>query len=824
MKSIAALLILGLSLNLPTGSAIAQVIPDGSIPTNVNSLDNLNFTIDGGGRSGNNLFHSFSQFSVPTNGSAAFNNAVDVQNIFARVTGRDVSRIDGVLRANGSANLFLLNPNGLLFGPNAQLNIGGSFLGTTASSIQFADQTEFSATNLAPLLTMSAPIGLQIGQQPGAIQVTGAGHQLIDRTGFSPYQQAGTTPHGLRVQPNQQLALIGGDITLMGGVLTAPQGQITLVATDSAQIAMDPIAGTFAQLPTDHRGRTIQLAQQALVDVSGQGVGGIAIQSRNLSLQDSSVILSQSQSLTPNVPSGRRINLNIQDQLTLDGSNTTNGISSSITTAGLAAASSADIEIQTADLALLNTASILSRNFSQTSGGNIKINASRKTLIAGDSPTSEDVSIITASTFTQGTAGNIQLTTNQLALLNGGSISSNTFNSGASGNLMIGAQDILISGVESQTFRPSNIAAATLAGGKGGNIEIVTERLRLQAGGWIDSSSYASGAAGNVDIQASDFVEVAGGVPSIGLNSLIASAAAPLQPPSLRAIFQLPDQPEGSSGSVMIRAAAIRVLDGATIDVRTEGTGKAGEIILKGDRLLLSNDAKIRSNSASGQGGNLDLTFQSEVLLRGGSQIIANAGGTGNGGDILINTPILLGLENSDIIANAIQGRGGNIQITTQGIFGLKNRPQLTPESDITASSKFGVNGTVEVNKLGVDPNSALLTLPVGIVDPSQRIAQTCNASQGSSFVATGRGGIPSTPLRPVNNNGIWHDLRTTSPKTTASMTIVDQSSIPTITSSTTPLQEATGWFKTQQGQIILNAQTVAPLPNKTANCSRGSS
>jgi filamentous hemagglutinin family protein len=150
---------------------LAQVLPDGTLPTTVTSPDGRNFSIEGGGRSGSNLFHSFSQFSVPTNGSVLFNNAVDVQNIFSRVTGSQVSNIDGLLQTQGTANLFLLNPNGIVFGPNAKLNIGGSFLGTTANSFKFADNTEFSASNPQSLLTISVPIGLQMGQTPGRIVV-----------------------------------------------------------------------------------------------------------------------------------------------------------------------------------------------------------------------------------------------------------------------------------------------------------------------------------------------------------------------------------------------------------------------------------------------------------------------------------------------------------------------------------------------------------------------------------------------------------------------------------------------------------------------------
>uniref|UniRef100_UPI0039A56BF2 filamentous hemagglutinin N-terminal domain-containing protein n=1 Tax=Nostoc piscinale TaxID=224012 RepID=UPI0039A56BF2 len=138
----------------------AQVTPDGTLNTDVSS----SYSITKGTRVGNNLFHSFSQFSVPTGSSASFENDIDIQNIFSRVTGGQVSNIDGQISAKGNANLFLLNPAGIIFGKNASLNIGGSFVATTANSIKFADGSEFSAVQGAdkPLLTMSVPVGLQM--------------------------------------------------------------------------------------------------------------------------------------------------------------------------------------------------------------------------------------------------------------------------------------------------------------------------------------------------------------------------------------------------------------------------------------------------------------------------------------------------------------------------------------------------------------------------------------------------------------------------------------------------------------------------------------
>jgi filamentous hemagglutinin family protein len=100
---------------------ICQVSPDRTTNTIVTTNNQRDFTVEVGSQAGGNLFHSFQLFSVPTGGSVFFNSATTVQNIFSRVTGTNVSTIDGSIRASGNANLFLLNPNGVIFGANATL-------------------------------------------------------------------------------------------------------------------------------------------------------------------------------------------------------------------------------------------------------------------------------------------------------------------------------------------------------------------------------------------------------------------------------------------------------------------------------------------------------------------------------------------------------------------------------------------------------------------------------------------------------------------------------------------------------------------------------
>ena len=199
-------LCLGLIIN--PNSSIAQVVSDNTTDTQISVTENIS-TITGGTKTGQNLFHSFEQFSVNNGAIAHFNHGLNIERIFSRVTGGSISQIDGLIRANGNADLFLLNPAGIIFGANGSLDIGGSFVATTAESLVFEDGIEFSATTEKdrPLLTINAPIGLQYGVNTGEIAIL----PNSDRS----------SPSGLNIKPGNVLALVGGDIDITRNDLNA---------------------------------------------------------------------------------------------------------------------------------------------------------------------------------------------------------------------------------------------------------------------------------------------------------------------------------------------------------------------------------------------------------------------------------------------------------------------------------------------------------------------------------------------------------------------------------------------------------------------------
>jgi filamentous hemagglutinin family protein len=693
---------------------------------------------------------------VPTGGAAIFNNAPDVVNIFSRVTGGSISSIDGLIQANGSANLFLINPAGIIFGSNASLNIGGSFIGSTAQSFKFSDGTEFSTVNPAPpLLTINVPIGLQMGPEPGAITVQNTGHrmQFIQDANLQP----ANAPIGLSIALGQTLALIGGAVNLDGGILRAPSGHLEL---GSAQGSIVGINTTTAQWKFDYshiqQFGNIQLLHQSLVETSGAPAGSMNFQGRNIEVKDGSGALLVNQGSH----NSGHLTLHASQSLEMKNPGTYGFDHSFLWADNNSTGLGGNLLISAPHILLQDGAIIGARNFKIGKTGNIVVDAASTLEFTGYSPTPVS-SGLNNFNFGSGLGGDIQVNTGSLKLSNAGVILNSARGVGNGGNVIVNAaQQIEIVGQPLINLNPSGIIVSTFRQGNTGQLTISTPKLTLLEGGAVITSTLGRGNGGNAIVNVSQEILVSGVGKGTGTgNPSRIGAKAELVPLPLQRRYELSPFPQGNSGDLVINTPKLTITDRGNVGTSHEGVGNAGDLYINSDRILLDSAGSITANTLSGEGGNLKLQA-TMIILRHSSNITATAGGSGNGGNITINAPIIAGFENSDIIANAVKGRGGNIQITTQGIFGLKFRPQLTPENDITASSQFGLNGTVAINNVTVDPTSGLVELPVVLADASRKMGSVCDRTEGSSFVYTGRGGLPENPLGRLETLQPWEDLR----------------------------------------------------------------
>jgi large exoprotein involved in heme utilization and adhesion len=250
--------------------------------------------------------------------------------------------------------------------------------------------------------------------------------------------------------------------------------------------------------------------------------------------------------------------------------------------------------------------------------------------------------------------------------------------------------------------------------------------------------------------------------------------------------------------------------------------GQAGNLTIIANSLTLNQGSITAETGTSGAEGGANITLKGlDLLLMGNESLIsANALGTANGGNITIDSKFIVatpptGSEGSDIVANAVNGDGGRVNITTEGLFDTDFRPRRTPLNDITASSETGAAGVVSITTPNVDPSRGLGELPTNLVDAQGLIDRSCTAGRGSafnsSFTVTGRGGLPSNPLEPLNSDAVvsnWVSLDSEQENP-------DSAATNTNPASTTPNQivEAQGWVKTPDGRVILVAQAPTVTP-----------
>ena len=353
--------------------------------------------------------------------------------------------------------------------------------------------------------------------------------------------------------------------------------------------------------------------------------------------------------------------------------------------------------------------------------------------------------------------------------------------------------------------------------GNGGSIIINSaSKLIISNETKILTNTQGSGKGGDIDINATDLVQSSN---SELLTQSSGSGDAGNVKINTREL--LVDNTEISSSSNTLTDDSAEV-NGAQLTVSSK-LGQAGSLNITADNVFLNRGkltAETRGKSDS-EGANITLNIKDLLRMRNKSEISAEAFDTADGGNITINNSegFIVGMpfEDNDINANADRGNGGNINITTQNIFGLAFRDTKTEQSDITASSKFGLSGKVTVNKLNVNPASSLVELPSTLVTTTG-IKAGCAASQGNTFTVRSKGGLPQSPDDLFDGNAIHTELLDLIPTQDIASDISYQN-YPNYRNSTLSVDnkhksqnqnqivEATGWIVDAKGDVLFVAK-----------------
>lgn len=702
--------------SLPTQ---AQIIPDTTLPSNSQVAPGCQVCAIGGGTvRGANLFHSFREFSIPTGGSAQFNNAPQIQTILTRVTGPNASRIDGLIQANGTANLFLLNPNGITFGPNAALQIGGSFVASTTDRFQFPDGNEFSAVDpqAPPLLAINLTPGLQYGRGQAPIENNG----------------------NLAVNPGHSLMLLGSDV-FQRGTLTAPGGTVQVLGDrvallDQAQIDVSApqgggtvlIGGDFqgnGPVPTASRtfvGPKVSITADALDAGNGGKVivwgneatrfyGTVSAQGGDrggnggfveISGRDFLAYQGQVNAIAPNGLPGTLLldptnitviaggnnppELTANDQFADPGVNNTinNGTINNatanvilqatntivfdapvnITTPGIGFSVEAgnSIILQGGPLAFLGFG-----NNIRTNGGNVSLRANADITI--------DNAAIRTNSAVGGDAGAIAIAAGRLILQNGGGLLAESFGAGQAGTITIQANEVNIA--TAPTSNLSGISASGYGTGNAGRIAVNTGRLVLSGGSQIQSASLGAGDAGAIAVQANQ-IELYGQSNSARVTGL----------------FTLPEvNSSGRAGAITLDTQRLLVQDGAGIYAGTVTSGTGGTLTIRaseidvngiGSRPSLLSVGVLRGLNSTGNAGSMQITTD-RLTVRNGAVITANAFG-GQAGTVNIQANAIALLNGGELAAEGRQS--GTINLNTA-------RLQVSDASFLSAAALAGDGG-----------------------------------------------------------------------------------------------------------------------------------
>ncbi len=815
-NSASACLLLAVVLGLGSSSlALADILLDGTLSEPVElsrGAAGKDYVVPHsvGETRGGNLFHSFRTFDIQSGESATFTGPDNINNVISRVTGGAQSTINGLLRSQvGTADFWFINPAGVMFGPEAQVDVPGAFHVSTAAELRFADGTLFSAIDpAASSLTVAPPQAFGfVDSNPAKI--------TVDKS-------------NLQLDTGQTLSFVAGDLVIQGGQsgsIQVPSGAVNFVgvaAPGDVVIGNDAIDASAVDQFGD-----VTLTDDAIIDTSGNGGGTVRIRAGQFLVEQGSTVNADNQGAQHDTAA---IDV-VADSVSM--------VSGRLTADVHDTGDAGQINIVVRDLEVRNGGIIASGTLSRGAGGRIVIDAEHM-LISGGGILggAGGITTLSNSPFETANAGEIDITTGDLELVDGGAITSISLGNGNAGPITIrvttgdmtldhgtisasafgkgdgdaGALSIEVMKGDLRVSNDALIASQTALGqGRGGNIDVSTGRLVIDTGGAITVETLGPGVGGELSVKAREGIILTN--VNVNENRLSGLLATSRNTPIISEKADL-----GNAGRIHVSAPWLEVGDGGLISSFTEGGGTGGLVEIVVGRLILTGSGEILSSAfGSGNAGDIIVNAEGNVTMSAGSAIrtsalFSNAGNItlsagdtlamdngiilsiaarGAGGEIAISVvrlldlndsqitssvagsdadsnagnisidPVFVVLDGSTLQANAVVGNGGNIRIVGENLI-------ISPDSIIEASSELGIDGAILITAPETDISGSLTALPATFLNATDLLSDACSSRVGtdvSSLVSAGRGGISVDPGRPLIAHYAGHRMPPTTPK-----------------------------------------------------------
>ncbi len=604
-----------------------------------------------GKQSGANLFHSFEQFNLHKGESATFSGPDSVQNIISRVTGGNASWIDGKLASTiPNADLYFLNPAGVMFGANASLDLTGSFHVSTADYLRLGDNDRFYAVPQADeMLSVDAPAAF------GFLDDSISGISLEGR-GEITEQEAKDNPAGLAVAEGKTISFVGGDIEISKGTfyrVRETDGEGNPVFQQAVDENDNPVFDENGNpvFNLDENGNPIQAVKKISPgDIRAPG-GRINI----VSAASPGEVTDRGTG--PDMTCSEKGNIRISDKAVLDssgGSIFIRGGKFALEDSILRSETSGDkaggkIDVQADTVSLTYGAGISGNTSGTEKGADILIQADDSLSAFGANSEQESVIIATetlAVTEDAGDAGNIEIVSGSISFAEGAVISSNTHGNGKGGEISLNAEDsVFFAGNRSQGII-TGIDLGAAGSGDAGSLNIEADTIAFSDGAFISSTTYGQGSGGEISLKARDSVFFSDSI--------------------IQVLTVSQEENAGNAGSLQIEAGNIFFDRGALISSNTYGNGKGGKISLnardavsfaekKSDGIVTGIDL---SSAYSGECGSLSIEAEN-ILLNEKSFINSTAWAQGKGGEIALNARKSVFFTDSIIQTATVSGEDG---------------------------------------------------------------------------------------------------------------------------------------------------------------------